>query len=217
MIITIDGPAAAGKSTVARAVAERLGIRYLDTGAMYRALAWKALREGVSPGNPDGLVRLLQGTRIDVDGPRVWVDGREVTDEIRSERISQAASRVSVHAGVRTLMVEMQRRIGRRNSIVTEGRDQGSVVFPGADYKFFLTASLEERARRRQRDTGGPIEEIRARMERRDARDRSRAVAPLVRPQGAVEIDTTGLSVEEVVQRVLETVRSGRRPGGSPC
>lgn len=205
-MITIDGPAGAGKSTIAKLLARRLGIRYLDTGAMYRAVAWKARRDGVATDKEEALAALARATRIVVDEGRVEVDGEDITGRIRTEEISQAASIISAHAKVRQALVELQREIGRHGSLVTEGRDQGSVVFPDADWKFFLVASLEERARRRQRDVGGSLEEVRADLERRDARDRNRAASPLVRPAGAIEIDTTELTVEEVLKRILETI-----------
>jgi cytidylate kinase len=206
MIVTIDGPAGAGKSTIAKLLARRLGIRYLDTGAMYRAVAWKALQRGVSTEDESALAELARTSRIEVDEGRVEMDGKDITGEIRTEAISQAASVISAHPLVRQALVELQRGIGRRGSLVTEGRDQGSVVFPDADRKFYLVASTEERARRRHRDVGGELEAVRSDLERRDARDRNRAASPLVRPTGAIEIDTTALTVEEVMRRILEAV-----------
>lgn len=211
MIVTIDGPAGAGKTTVARAVAAGLGVRYLDTGAMYRAAAWKALRERIPLQDEARLAAMVRASRIELEGTRVSIDGEDVSDRIRSEEVSQAASIVSAHAPVRAALVEHQRAIGRRGSLVTEGRDQGSVVFPDAEHKFFLTASIEERARRRHREVGGDPSQVRREMSRRDDRDRTRAASPLVLPDGAVQIDTTSLSVEQVVEKILEKVGRGRR------
>jgi cytidylate kinase len=208
LIVTIDGPAGAGKSTVAREVARRLGLRYLDTGAMYRAVAWKARRLGLS--DPRDVARMIAGTRIDVreDG-RVFCDGQDVTHEIRSPEITAAVRPIADAPECRAELVRMQREAGRGGGLVTEGRDQGSVVFPDAPYKFYLDASVEERARRRWRELGGDLDEIRRAIERRDAEDRSRPVGGLVCPPGARVIDTSALTVEEVVDRILAAVRPG--------
>lgn len=205
LIITIDGPAGAGKSTVAREVARRLGLRYLDTGAMYRAVAWKARRLGLS--DPREIARMIAGTRIEVADGRVLCDGQDVTLEIRSPEITAAVRPIADAPECRAELVRMQREAVRGGGLVTEGRDQGSVVFPDAPFKFYLDASVEERARRRWRELGGDLEEIRRAIERRDAEDRSRPVGPLVCPPGAQVIDTSALTVEEVVDKILATVR----------
>lgn len=211
-IITIDGPAGAGKSTVAREVARRLGLRYLDTGAMYRAVAWKARRLGLS--DPQEIARMIAGTRIEVADGRVLCDGQDVTLEIRSPEVTAAVRPIADAPECRAELVRMQREAGRGGGLVTEGRDQGSVVFPDAPFKFYLDASVEERARRRWKQLGGDLEEIRRAIERRDAEDRSRPVGPLVCPPGAQVIDTSALTVEEVVDKILATVRPRSCAGG---
>ncbi len=226
LVIAIDGPAGAGKSTVARAVARRLGIPYLDTGAMYRAVGLLALREGLSLplGDDDGarLADLVDRHRIDVDagpeGTAVRVDGVDVGDAIRSPECSQMASAVSAVATVRRRMVELQREIGHREGGVLEGRDIGTVVFPDARLKVFLTATPGERARRRQEqlhDAGveASLEEVRAEQLERDRRDTTRRESPLRVAPGAVVVDSTGRSVEEVVERIVRELE--RPPGGS--
>ena len=206
MVITIDGPAGAGKSTVARRVAERLGLRFLDTGAMYRALALKAGRLGLS--DPAALAAMIRGTRVSVDPDRVTCDGEDVTRAIRRPEVTAAVRPIADSPECRAELVRMQREVARCGGLVSEGRDQGSVVFPDAEHKFYLDASVEERARRRHRELGGDLAEIRRAIERRDAEDRSRPVGALVRPVGAVVIDTSGLTVEEVVARISGSVGS---------
>jgi cytidylate kinase len=212
LIIAIDGPVGSGKSTLARRVAELMGYIYIDTGAMYRALALKALRDGISFNDSDDtLLALAQKTRIDLraeDGTqRVLLDQEDVTTAIRSPEVSQAASKIAVNAGVRHVLVAEQRRAGERGGVVMEGRDIGSVVFPDAQLKIFLTASPETRADRRWRehqqkgdtiDKEKTLEEIR----KRDRRDRERLTSPLVRAADAVVVDSTAMSPEEVARLV---------------
>ena len=213
LIIAIDGPVGSGKSTVARRVAELMGYVYVDTGAMYRALALKALRYGISFDDSDqALLALAQKTRIDLraeDGTqRVLLDREDVTTTIRTPEVSQAASKIAVNAGVRHVLVTEQRRAGERGGVVMEGRDIGSVVFPDAQLKIFLTASPETRANRRWRehqqkgdviDQQKTLEEIRE----RDRRDRERSTSPLVRAADAVIVDSTAMEPEEVARLVV--------------
>lgn len=203
-VITLDGPAGAGKSSVARRVAERLGLRFLDTGAMYRAVTWKARQLGLN--DPRAIADMIRSTTLVVEPGRVTCDGRDVTEAIRTPELTAAVRFVADAPEVRAELVRLQQEAGKDGGLVTEGRDQGSVVFPDADYKFYLDASSETRARRRQRESGGDVESIRASIERRDAEDRARPVGGLVKPEGAIVIDTTGLTLEEVVAKILAAV-----------
>jgi cytidylate kinase len=207
MLIAIDGPAGAGKSTVARALAARLALTYLDSGAMYRCVALAAIRSGASLNDPDALAALARGLEIAPDGDRVLLDGEDVTRAIREPEVSAAASRVSVHQGVREAMVERQRGLLTAGDFVVEGRDIGTVVSPEAPLKVFLTASPAERARRRATETGEPLERVRSAQASRDARDREREHGALRRAEGSTEIDTTGLDVDEVVERIVAAAR----------
>ena len=215
-MITIDGPAGAGKGTVARRLAARLGYRLLDTGAMYRALAWSVARAGLAPEDTPALRRHVERVHVDVEGDRVVVDGRDVTDEIRSPEIAALTSRLSMLGVVRDKLTPMQRRMAATGGVVLEGRDTGTVVCPDAEVKFYLDASLEERAHRRQlelraRGVEVDTETARADIAARDAQDSSRALAPLCRASDAIEVDTTGLSVEQVVSLLAEMVERRRR------
>ena|SRR4249919_1606225 len=202
MVIAIDGPAGAGKSTVARAVAERLGFTYLDSGAMYRCVALAGLERGVDPDDPAAMGELAGSLAIALEGERVGLDGGDVGAAIREPRVTEAASRVSVHAAVRAAMVAEQRRLIAAGRYVAEGRDIGTVVSPEAPLKVFLTASPEERARRRAAQTGEDPATVLAAQRERDARDEGREHSALRPATDAVEIDTTGLSLAEVVDRV---------------
>ncbi len=218
-MITMDGPAGSGKSTAARGLARKLGFLYLDTGAMYRAVALKAVRKKVSLGNAAALTQLASRAKIDFKGRgdrvRVFMDGLEVTRSIRHPEISEAASRVAVVPGVRRALVRQQRRIGRSGGVVAEGRDTGTVVFPRAPLKFFLTASLPERARRRWRElksSGHRVGLARVLREarRRDVRDRSRKVAPLQAAPGAIRIDNTRLQSAQVLDILMDYVHRAK-------
>ncbi|HET8566724.1 MAG TPA: (d)CMP kinase [Solirubrobacterales bacterium] len=206
-MIAIDGPAGAGKSTVARAVAAELGFTYLDSGAMYRCVALAALQAGADLDDGEALGALAEELEIDFDGPRVLLDGEDVSKEIRAPEVSAAASHVSVHPRVRGAMVERQRQLIAAGRYVAEGRDIGTVVSPASPLKVFLTACEEERARRRAAQTGEPVAEVLAAQRRRDARDSEREHGALRAAPDAVELDTTGLPLDEVVARVVTLAR----------
>lgn len=216
LTIAIDGPVASGKSTIARRVAELLGYLYLDSGAMYRAVALAAVRRGVPLADGAKLTEMARRARIELamgDGKlRVALDGEDVTEAIRSPEMSQAASRVAEHAGVRKTLVAAQQRMGAAGGVVMEGRDIGTAVFPGADLKIFLDASLEERARRRMQDHKArgkeiAIEELVEQIRERDLRDRTREVSPLVQAPDAVLVDSTALDIEETARVIAMLAR----------
>jgi cytidylate kinase len=207
MVIAIDGPAGAGKSTVARAVAGEIGFTYLDSGAMYRCVALAALESGAPLDDGEALGELAEGLEIDFDGRRVLLGGRDVTDAIRAADVSAAASQVSVHQQVREAMVARQRRLIAAGDYVAEGRDIGTVVSPESPLKVFLTASDEERARRRAAETGEDAEAVLTAQRQRDARDTGREHGALRAAEDAVELDTTGFSQDEVVARVVALAR----------
>ena len=210
-VIAIDGPAGSGKSTIARAVAARLGVDHLDTGAMYRSVAFAALRDGIDPSDQDAVSALAVAVVIDV-GDVVLVDGDDATDAIRSPEVSMAVSAVAQNPAVRAELVRRQRAwVAERPGAVMEGRDIGSVVLPNADVKVYLTASDAERARRRaaQAEAAGDEQVAAADLARRDHIDSTRAASPLVVADGAVVIDTTGHTIEEVVAAVVDLVAGG--------
>lgn len=215
-VVAIDGPAGAGKSTVAKTLARRLGYTFLDSGALYRAGAWAARRRGIAWSDGRGLGQFIHDLDIRFDGRddanRITVDGEDVTEEIRRPEISEGASQVSAFNEVRAGLLALQRRIGASGRVVAEGRDIGTVVFPDARAKFFLTAPIEERARRRAAElaaSGRPqdFDVVLAEMRLRDQRDSTRAIAPLRRAKDAIEIDTASLTPEEVVGRMAALVR----------
>lgn len=217
-VITIDGPAGAGKSTVSKAVAAKLRYIYLDTGALYRALAYKALKNRIDVNDSDELAKLCSATDVtlkNLNGKMtVFVDGEDVGDKIRTEEVGLAASAISAFPVVREKLLSLQQEAGARGGIVAEGRDMGSVIFPHADAKFFLDANIEERIRRRheelvQKNAPARLDAISRDMQARDHQDSQRKIAPLSAPPGSIIIDSTHLDVSQVVDIILERVGVG--------
>jgi len=216
LIVTIDGPAGSGKSTVARKLASHLGYLYLDTGALYRAVAWKAKTAGVAPTNTAAVVALLPSIKISMEqtsnGMKVSVNNQDITDYIRTPEISFFAAHVSAIPDVRKWLLPQQRDVGAKGGIVAEGRDLGTVVFPQADVKFFLEADVNTRVKRRQHELAAAgqaskqVADTKRHIEDRDERDRSREVAPLVPAKDALVIDTSTLTVDQVIDRMMSTI-----------
>lgn len=212
MIIAVDGPAGAGKSTISKLIAKKLNINYIDTGAMYRAVTYKCLSEGVDVKNEEAVIEVAKRTDIDFRDNNIYLDSKVVNEEIRTREVSANVSDVAKIKEVRYLMVDVQRKIGTRNDVILDGRDIGSYVFPNADYKFFLVATPEERGRRRYKELcekgfEGTLEEIIKDIEKRDEIDSNREFAPLKKADDAIEIDTTGLGIDEVVEAVVSKIK----------
>lgn len=216
MIITIDGPAGAGKSTISKALAKRISFTYLDTGALYRAVALKADEEGISPDDELLLSDLCNRINISLsnlgDQLRILIDDRDVTDKLRKEKISGLASKISALPAVRSALLPIQRKAAENADIVAEGRDMGTVVFPNADYKFYLDASIDERARRRFKDVYEyekevQLDNVKRDIYNRDMQDSSRITAPLKIPDNAIVIDSTELSASDVVDKIADVIQ----------
>jgi len=215
-VITIDGPAGAGKTSIAKIVSRKLGYNYIDTGAMYRAISWKAFREKIDLKAKEELIKMVRNTKIELKNRagtvRVYLDGKDVTNKIRGKRLAEGASILATVPEVREQLVKIQRRRGSSGGIVVEGRDIGTVVFPRADYKFYLDASIKERALRRYRELKvkgeeGQLAELEKAIRSRDKRDRTRGVAPLKIAPDAVIIDSTYMSKKEVVEFILKRIQ----------
>jgi CMP/dCMP kinase len=215
LVIAIDGPSGAGKSTVARRLAKRLGYTYIDTGAMYRAIGWKAKQEGIDPANETALAGLCGRIQVlltnDADDPRIAVDGIDVSEAIRTPEMGMMASAVSKSPAVRARLLSLQRDLGARGGVVMDGRDIGTVVFPDAEVKFYLDASPEERGRRRYRELSAKgmevdLDRITRELRERDHQDSGRAIAPLKRAEDAVLIDSSDREIDEVVEAMLANV-----------
>jgi len=212
MIVTIDGPAGAGKSSAAKALARRLGFDFLDTGAMYRAVTLLALRAGIDPQDQSALTRLLSDLRVEMPPDRVLVNGEDVTGLLRTAAITAASGTIADSAVVRGRLVQLQRQIATGRNMVCEGRDQGTIVFPKAECKFFVVADPVERARRRQQEMADrgeivALAEVLRAQEIRDQRDAARDLAPMVPAPDAILLDTTNVSLDEVVDRMEHAVR----------
>ena len=211
LVIAVDGPAGAGKSTIAKLIAEKLNINYIDTGAMYRAITYKCLQNNIDINNEKEVINIAKNCEIDFKDNNIYLNGEILTDEIRTMEVSNNVSNVAKIKEVRYLMVDVQRNIGKVSSVILDGRDIGSYVFPNADYKFFLIATPEERGNRRYKELvnkgyDANLEEIIKDIIKRDEIDSNREFAPLVKAEDAIEIDTTGKSINEVVQSVLSKI-----------
>jgi cytidylate kinase len=225
MVIAIDGPAGSGKSSTAKLVAQKLGIRHLDTGAMYRAITLKCLRNGVSYRDVSSLTDCVKNTSIELTGAppdmQVWMDGNEVTDAIRSDEVTKNVSDYCKPQVVRSELVSQQRAIGNITAVVCEGRDIGTVVFPDADLKIFMVASAEERARRRQMDfekigVKKTLDELIEDIEARDEKDSTREISPLRKAEDAIELNTTDMTLDEQVEYIVNKVKESKMPRGTP-
>lgn len=212
LVIAVDGPAGAGKSTIAKIVADKMNINYIDTGAMYRAITYKVLQSGIDINNENEVIEIAKKSDIDFKDNNIYLDGKILKEEIRTPEVSHNVSNVAQIKDVRHLMVDVQRDIGNKSSVILDGRDIGSYVFPNADYKFFLVASSEERGERRYKELikkgyNTTLEEVINDVIRRDEIDSNREFAPLVKANDAIEIDTTGKSIDKVVESVIDKIK----------
>lgn len=221
--IAIDGPAGVGKSTAAKNIAKKLGYLYIDSGAMYRAIAWKAIQEGIAFDDEENLTRLAQECKLVLEdrpeGYKVYCDDRDISDEIRLPQVGAAASPVSALPGLRRALVAQQKALAAQHNVVMDGRDIGTKVLPEAQYKIFLTASLEERARRRTEDlqnrgNTADFEAVKADIQERDARDSSRADSPLMAAEDAMILDTTAFTAEDTVAAILRLIHTAKEGQG---
>lgn len=211
-VITIDGPSGSGKGTISRLLARKLGYNYLDTGALYRAVAWKVREEKTDPENKEALKRILENIKIYFNGDRIIVNGTDVSSDIRTAEIGELSSQVSAIPAVRAALFSLQREMGLQGKVVIEGRDTGTAIFPEAENKFYLDAGIEERARRRYeelkgKDTEATLEKTIEDIRKRDARDSSRESSPLMKTDDMIYIDSTRLSIEEVVVKILDHLK----------
>ncbi|MEE8180162.1 MAG: (d)CMP kinase [bacterium] len=215
-VITIDGPAGAGKTSIAKIISRKLGYNYIDTGAMYRAISWKAFKEKIDLKAKEKLIKMVKNTKIELKNRagmvRVYLDRKDITNKIRGKRLAEGASILATVPEVREQLMKIQRRMGSSGGIVVEGRDIGTVVFPRADYKFYLDASIKERALRKYRELKvkgkeGQLAELEKAIRSRDKRDRTRRVAPLKIARDAVVIDSTDMSKKEVVEFILKRIQ----------
>jgi cytidylate kinase len=207
-VITIDGPSGSGKGTISKLLANKLGYSYLDTGALYRAVAWKAREENTAPDNEEALKHILENIKICFKGDRIYVDGTDVSSDIRTAEIGELSSQVSAKPVVRAGLFSLQREMGLQGKVVIEGRDTGTAIFPEAENKFYLDAGIEERARRRYEELKGKdpeatLEKTIEDIKKRDSRDSSRESSPLMKTDDMIYIDSTNLSIEEVVAKIL--------------
>lgn len=212
LVIAVDGPAGAGKSTIAKIVADKMNINYIDTGAMYRAITYKVLQSGIDINNENEVIEIAKKSDIDFKDNNIYLDGKILKEEIRTPEVSHNVSNVAQIKDVRHLMVDVQRDIGNKSSVILDGRDIGSYVFPNADYKFFLVASPKERGERRYKELikkgyNTTLEEVINDVIRRDEIDSNREFAPLVKANDAIEIDTTGKSIDKVVESVIDKIK----------
>ncbi|MCC0637441.1 MULTISPECIES: (d)CMP kinase [unclassified Clostridioides] len=211
LIIAVDGPAGAGKSTIAKIVSEKLNINYIDTGAMYRAVTYKCLKNNIDVNNEKEVIKIAKNSDIDFENNNIYLDQKIINNEIRTIEVSNNVSNVAKIKEVRKLMVEVQRKIGTKSSVILDGRDIGSYVFPNADYKFFLVATPEERGSRRYKELcnkgyNTTLKEVIEDIVKRDEIDSNREFAPLVKAEDALEIDTTGKTIDQVVQEVVSKI-----------